>query len=520
MIFNFPLSIKTQLVFAFMTICTIIIIVVSYFNFISNVDQEKNSFIQNSEIQANLIADFSISPLVFLDMEGAEENLNKLKSDKNILKVIIFDNSDSIFAQYNPHNIPTAKNIELSAGTKIDKNSGFINFGNLIITVPLKHKDEVYGTLYIEKSTQLVTNLIKKVFNDIVLFAISLLLVIYVISVFISNYFLRPILSLAKSAEKIANSRNYNTRVEYNGKNEIGTLYKAFNNLLKDTEELTNNLEEKVQSRTSKLNKSLEDLKMTQQQLIESEKMSALGNLVSGIAHEINTPLGNAITTSSIIEKEATLILKDFNDGNLKKSTLEHKLDILNQSARLLNKTLNYASNLIKSFKQISIDQVTNDIRTFEIKTYIEDVFLTNHNILKQLPVEVEIIANDEINIRTSPGVIAQIFNNLIQNSVIHGFENFDRKAKISVFLVQKDDQVFIKYHDNGHGINYEIKNTIFEPFVTTKRNNGGTGLGLNIVYNLIAQKLKGTIKLEIEERIGTTFMISIPLVYSQKEDK
>ena len=521
------LSIKTQLIITFIAISSIIIFVVTYFNFISNVDQEKNSFIQNSIIQANLLADFSVSPLVFSDKEGAKENLDKLKNDTNIQRVIIFDNNQNIFAQYNPHKLENPSDIKYQEISLDDKNNGFLNYGILKISVPLKHKDEIYGILYLEKSTKIITKLLKKVFKDVIVFTLILLIIIYFICIFLSNYLLKPILFLAKSAEEIATTQNYSTRVEYNSKNEIGSLYKAFNKLLKDTESLTTNLEEKVNIRTKELNLktqelelSLDNLKKTQQQLIESEKMSALGNLVSGIAHEVNTPLGNAITSSSIIEKETSLLIKEFQEGTLKRSSMETKLDILSKSAKLLNKTLNYASDLIKSFKQISIDQVTNDIRIFEISHYIEDIFLTNHNKLKLIPVKVQIESESDIMIKTSPGVIAQIFNNLIQNSIIHGFENLEYDAKISVFLKTQEEYLIIDYIDNGVGINEDIKKKIFEPFVTTKRNAGGTGLGLNIVYNLIYQKLKGSIDVISEKNLGTKFTIKIPLIYSAEGKK
>lgn len=524
---TFNLSIKTQLITIIILISSIIIFVVTYFNFITIVDQEKNSFIQNSLIQGNLLADFSISPLVFLDKEGAKENLDKLESDKNIQRVIIFDNDKNIFAQYNPHNLDNPSNITYSKITLDNKKDGFLNYGTLKVSIPLKHKDEIYGILYLEKSTKIITILLQRIFYDIIIFTIILLIIIYLISFFLSNYLLKPILNLASSTEEIASNRNYSTRVNYSSENEIGSLYKAFNNLLIDTEDLTNTLEDKVNIRTNELNiktqeleLSLKNLKKTQQQLIESEKMSALGNLVSGIAHEINTPLGNAITSSSIIEKETYFLIKEFNEGNLKRSTMERKLNVLNESTKLLTKTLTYASGLIKSFKQISVDQVTNDIRIFGISHYLEDIFLTNHNKLKLIPVKVQIKSEENIMIKTSPGVIGQIFNNLIQNSVIHGFENFKSNAEISVSLKTQEEYLIIEYKDNGVGINPAIKNKIFEPFVTTKRNIGGTGVGLNIVYNLIYQKLKGSIEVISEKDMGTIFIIKIPLIYSIEEKK
>ncbi|WP_108061663.1 ATP-binding protein [Poseidonibacter lekithochrous] len=521
------LSIKTQLILTFIAISSIVIIVVSYFNFTSNIKQEKNSFIQNSLIQANLLADFSVSALVFRDMDGAKENLEKLKSDNNIQRVIIFDNQGDIFSEYNPLDIREIAQIDIKEVHLVSKKEEFLNYGILKISVPLKHNNIVYGTLYLEKSTAIITKLLKKLFSEVILFACVLLLLIYAISIFLSNYLLKPILSLASTAEEIASTQNYGTRVSYNSKNEIGSLYKAFNSLVKDTENLTNNLELQVNIRTKELNtktvqleESLIDLQQTQQKLIESEKLSALGNLVSGIAHEVNTPLGNAITGSSVITKETQALVEEFNDGTLKKSTMQRRLDVINETSSLLSRTLHYASGLIKSFKQISVDQVTNDIREIQIKDYIEEVFLTNHNKLKLVPAKVTIEANDDLVIKTSPGVISQIINNLIQNSIKHGFDNYKGEAQISVCIEEKDENLIIEYEDNGIGINEDIKEKVFEPFVTTKRNSGGTGLGLNIVYNLIIQKLKGSLEMTSTENIGTKFIITIPMKNSLMEKK
>lgn len=514
---KFSLSIKTKLVIILISISSTIVIGVTYFNFIANVKLEKNNFIQNSIIQANLFADFTVSALVFNDYDGAIENLKKLENDESILRVVIFDLDKKIFAEYNPFDIEEPAKINFKKISLEAQKNEFLKYGTLSFSIPLKHHDEIYGTLYIEKSTQIITDLLMKIFNEVIFFTLVLLLVIYGISIFLSNYLLGPILYLASTAEDIASSQNYATRVSYNSKNEIGSLYKAFNILLEDTENLTNNLEKKVKIRTEELEKSLIDLKQTQQKLIESEKMSALGNLVSGIAHEVNTPLGNAITGSSIIIKETENLQNDYNNETLTKSTMEKRLLVLNDTSKLLLKTLNYASGLIKSFKQISVDQVTNDIRVFDIKNYIQEIFLTNHNKLKIIPVKVE-IQGDNIEIKNSPGVIAQIFNNLIQNSIIHGFEDIKKEAQITVNIEQDDNNLIIKYEDNGNGIRDDIKERVYEPFVTTKRNTGGTGLGLNIVYNLVHQKLKGTLEMQSQKNLGTKFIIVIPKENSFKE--
>lgn len=511
---HFFISIKTQLISTFMVIGFVITVAVTYFNFNTNIAQQKNSFVQNSLIQANLLADFSVSALVFMDADGIKDNLNKLSNNKDILQVIVLDSDKNIFARYNP------KNLEIPANTNytdiniddIDNIDNFFDKGILKISIPIQHKNQVYGTLYIEKSTQIVDELIDSLFSKIITFTIILSLIIYVLSLILGNYLLRPILSLSKITKEIATTKDYSRRVRFRSKNEIGMLYKAFNSLLIDTHHLTNDLENQINDRTKELQYSLENLKNTQQQLIESEKMSALGNLVSGVAHEVNTPLGNALTSSSIISKETNELLEFLGNGTLKRSIMESKLDTLNQTSKLLQKTLEYASNLIKSFKQISVDQVTDDIRTFDIKNYIQEIILTNANKLKLIPVETEIICKEEkVEIQNSPGVIAQIINNFIQNSILHGFDNFTGKAKITIKIEKKPHQLILTYKDNGVGIKESIKDKIFEPFVTTKRNAGGTGLGLNIVYNLIYQKLKGSLQVKSKENQGVEFIVIMP---------
>ena len=523
---KFSFSIKTKLVLLFVTLSYVTILTISYFSFTLTIKFEKDSFTQNALVQANLLADFTASAVVFEDRIAAKESLEKLSNDKDILRVIIYDSGHNVFSSYNPrkNNDLVRLNLENIELEDVDK---FLYFKALKISVPIKHNDEVYGILYLEKSTQTITNKLLKVFEEILIFALILLVIIYLISILLSNYILKPILSLAKITNEISLSQNYNRKVIYTSNNEISILYQAFNSLLENINELRNDLENKVDirtielsSKTSLLESSLNDLKETQKQLVQAEKMSALGNLVSGIAHEVNTPLGNAITSSSIITKESKTLLEEFKNSTLTRSVMEKRLNILNDSSILLVKTLNYSSELIKSFKQISTDQITNDIRKIHLKEYIEEIFLTNNNKLKIIPVEIHIVENKEINIKISPGVIAQIFNNLIQNSILHAFDNFDGNAKIEVSLIEDDKFITIKYKDNGVGVNEKIKDKIFEPFVTTKRNKGGTGLGLNIVFNLVHKKLNGTLKLNDNLKIGCEFIIKIPLNIPIKENE
>jgi signal transduction histidine kinase len=238
--------------------------------------------------------------------------------------------------------------------------------------------------------------------------------------------------------------------------------------------------------------------------------MSALGALVSGVAHEVNTPLGNALIGSNIISIESEKLVNNLNNNTLKKSTLTQRLETINESSILLNKTLIYANDLIKSFKQVSVDQMTEEIRKINLNEYLNEIFLTNKNKLKQISVSININCSDDLNLNTFPGFISQIFNNFIQNSIIHGFEHKKQNCIISVEVKELENNLlYISYKDNGKGVNKEIEKKIFEPFVTDKKNNGGTGLGLSVVYNIVTHKLGGTINL-IHLELGCEFGITI----------
>jgi signal transduction histidine kinase len=239
--------------------------------------------------------------------------------------------------------------------------------------------------------------------------------------------------------------------------------------------------------------------------------MAALGALVSGVAHEVNTPLGNAVTGSTIIKKESSKLLASMKDGTLKKSSLEESLEHIDETARLLFKSINTAADLIRSFKKISIDQSIEQKRDFDIVEYVDEVVKTFRNKLKQIPVEVEIVSEKTLMVNSYPGVLAQILNNFIQNSIIHGFEHKRDDAKITIEITKNENSILFVYSDNGEGMADDFKLKAFEPFVTTKRNAGGTGLGLNIVYNIVTQKLNGSLVLETKLGEGTKFIIDIP---------
>lgn len=281
----------------------------------------------------------------------------------------------------------------------------------------------------------------------------------------------------------------------------------------KQEKELINhkeNLENLVKQRTIKLEESINELKLTQKQLVEAEKMSSLGELVAGVAHEINTPLGIALTSSTYISDQLDTLNELFSNNKLTKSSLTTITTNTVSSSSLLQSNLKKASKIITSFKQVAVDRTTEERREFNVYQYIEEILLSLKSEIEKTSHRINIICETDIVINSYPGAISQIMSHLILNSINHGFDGI-KKGKIDITITKGDEKLTIHYSDTGRGINQADLQKIYEPFYTTKRNRGRSGLGMNIVYNLITQRLKGVIQCESLINWGTDFYIEFP---------
>ncbi|MBD2187624.1 sensor histidine kinase [Pseudanabaena mucicola] len=265
-----------------------------------------------------------------------------------------------------------------------------------------------------------------------------------------------------------------------------------------------------LEKKSDDLETTLKDLSLTQHQLVEVKKMAALGALVAGVAHEINTPVGTSITLASTLADATHSLLKLVASGNLKKSSLSRYLEIASEVSSLILSNLRRAGELVHSFKQVAVDQSSSEKRDFKVKEYIEEVILSISPQLKYSLCKVFITGNDLTHIYSYPGALAQVITNLVNNSITHAYLP-NKTGDINIDIQQNGEQVIIQYSDDGIGIDQQIFDRIFEPFFTTAREKGGTGLGLHITYNLVTQKLQGSIKCESEVNKGTIFILTLP---------
>jgi signal transduction histidine kinase len=256
------------------------------------------------------------------------------------------------------------------------------------------------------------------------------------------------------------------------------------------------------------LEETIENLKQTQDKLVESEKMASLGSLVAGVAHEINTPVGIGLTGVSQLVEECNGISQRYQDGTLTENDFEDFIHSAKEIAGIVEKNLERTAHLVRSFKQVAVDQTSEEDRQVNIKHYFEEVVFSLASVLRKASAKVTIECAEDVFVLTNPGLLSQVLTNLIVNSVNHGFKERETgNIHIAVSSVG-EKELMLNYKDDGKGISKEHISKIFDPFFTTQRGAGGTGLGLNITYNIITNVLGGSIVCHSEEGKGVEFII------------
>ncbi len=284
---------------------------------------------------------------------------------------------------------------------------------------------------------------------------------------------------------------------------------------IENAKDLKNQVEKQtteLKATNDHLLKTLVELSETQQSLAEADKMAALGGLVAGVAHEINTPLGISITAVSHLNDSTHQFKSKFESGQLTKPDFLKFIETSDESIRILLNNTGKAAELIKSFKQVAVDQSSEGKRSFNLKTYIDEILLSLKPKLKHSACTISVNCNEHIEINSYPGALSQIITNLITNSLMHAFEETE-KGQISIDASTEGDNVIIIYKDNGKGMSSEVLEHLFEPFFTTRRGSGGSGLGAHIMYNIVVQKLQGTIQCNSSPNEGVEYTVRFPRV-------
>ncbi len=271
--------------------------------------------------------------------------------------------------------------------------------------------------------------------------------------------------------------------------------------------------EREIRSARDAAEAALRNLQETQNFLIEAEKLAALGRLVAGVAHEINNPVGTSLTVASSLERKASAFTAEVARGDLKRSSLNEFLDICHTASTQLICNLTRAAELVKSFKQVATDRNQSNQRTFDLGDLTEQVFVSLRPSLGKQGVTLNVECQPGLTMNSYPGPYGQVLTNLLLNSIAHEFPGgnggkVDVKAQAS-----GHDHVEIVFSDDGCGMSLDVRRKAFDPFFTTRRDQGGTGLGLHIVHSIVANCLGGRLNLDSEPNKGTKIQIILPRV-------
>jgi len=504
-----------------------------------NIQTIKERAVQNITVLGDIIAERSTAAIAFADSTQAEKNLHALRNMKHIKLACLYSDDSEVLATYKNKAFQILETPACPNNIKNNISTGIYINNQLLWGKKIIMDNSLIGFIYIITDDAFVFEEFYQGITQYMMIILVVILFSFIIANRAQRLISQPIVKLEYTARKIALNQNFSIRAEKTSNDELGDLIDTFNSMLDQTEknektlllqkELLEShqqhLEMEVKQRTSKLQRvnnelteTLVQLESMQEQLIESEKMASLGGLVAGIAHEVNTPIGICLTASSFLKECNDYLQKIYKKDEMTQQDFEEYIDTVDHSSDIIIHNIQRATEIVQNFKKVGVDQSTEEKRCFELKSYFYEIIKSLHPKLKRHNHKIEVFSENDLNINSYPGAFYQIFSNLILNSVIHGFEDLEN-GNIIISFKYIDKKLVIEYRDNGIGMSNEILNNVFEPFVTTKRHKGGSGLGAHIIYNIVTQQLQGTINCDSNTDSGVFFKIEMPIILCQNID-
>ena len=538
------LSIRSLFLWVVMSIATISLVSTSGLSIYTQINAYRHELDSHANLLSTMTVNIVASPLKNSSQALVEESLQFLDAADKVLNVHIYkslpDDSETQssverFASYNKGGqllIPGKQKqlINLDQNPLLTEDNDYLESSRKIFD---RETNDVLGWVYLRMSAEDFNHHIVKT----IIINLSVMLFLLVFSFLLAVRFQRrvttPIEKLSFFLQRTSRQRDYSARAKPSNVKEINVLSDDVNIMLTRIQEymhkqrqaeeqhrkLNASLEEMVSQRTNALKdanqeliQTLEKLHEFQRQIVQNEKMASLGDMVAGVAHEVNTPIGLGVTASTMMLDRLAVIERDFENKTLKASAMKRFMDESHENLNIIYRNLNRAAELISSFKQVAVDQSSESSRTFCFAQLVNEILLSLQPRLKKLQHNINVDCDPTLCVETKAGPINQIIINLIMNSVIHGFENIEKgQIDICAELITTN-KLKLVYRDNGIGIPSDIRKRIFDPFVTTKRGQGGSGLGMHLVYNLVTQALNGSISITSEVGSGVEFVIVFPV--------
>ncbi|WP_045857867.1 sensor histidine kinase [Teredinibacter purpureus] len=470
-----------------------------YENYQRTIEQESQAAAGS---YADLLQAGMTMPLWNVAPSLGEPLLDTVKIDPSVLRIVVQGVDGETFLQYEKDETSA-----LEESLEIVRNIAFE--GERLGSVSLMYSLKAARQRSAADSQLLLT---------IIIF--QLIFSLGVLSYFLRQRVVRPLTALEKAAGGIAGG-DLRTAIPVLQNDEFGRLSRQLEIMRGSLEQAFTTLEERVKERTAELvdlNKelkgTLDKLQQAQGNLVQSEKLAALGALVAGVAHELNTPLGNGLTVASSLYDSTRQIHRQFSEG-ITRTELENYLSDMDEGSHLVVASLERASELVSGFKQVAVDRTSAQRREFKLAEMLAETKMTMSPLFKHTPYKIRIDVPEMILMNSYPGPLGQIITNLMNNALIHAFDDRDH-GEIDIVAqpspIGGEAGVRLTISDDGHGIPEENLSKIFDPFFTTKLGEGGNGLGMHIVHNIVTGVLGGNIDVESQLGKGTCFTISIPL--------
>lgn len=488
-----------------MAILCVFLITTAY-AYYSDVREMEESITTKLEYTAAFISTSISDPVWDYDYDGVEHIGNSLFNDKEVALLIIRDDVSGVLY------VHELTGEAYSQEYVVTKNRAIAYEGSSIGSITLGITD-YYARERIMKKLQLSM-------IQLIVSVITLVIVVY----FISYQITKPLAVLETNAKRLSEGKKRIVLSAYKD-DEIGHLAKSFNAMgdiieasSQKLHEINDSLEEKVFLRTeelmqknSELNNALHSLKETQNELIQSSKLKLTTRLVSGVAHEINTPHGLTITIVTFLQEKLRLIQKSIEEGTYSEEDLYGAIVELEEASKSLEMNLRRVSQLMEHFRQLMLENQNQSATWFNVKDQLIKIQKTLMIELMTSNTIFEIVSPEDLIIKSFPSAFLQIITQLTRNAIHHGFDETDQGI-IRLTCDVKDKQLLITFSDNGRGLSEEVKEHVFTPFYKGNVRGGGSGLGLAIVENIVNVHLGGHIRCISKIDIGTQFEIQIPV--------
>lgn len=544
-------SIKRSLTSMVILITTLLVALACAVLSISFVADTHDRLLRQTGEFSQIVSENSTSFMVYNQPDVAERWLQSMRHSPDVLHVHLYrldsaTNSLKFFASYyadreSPIPVRFDRVQELTSPRLTDS--------YVETAVPIYVQEALQGYVYVRTS--------RLQYDDAKLYVIAIsgvistagLILSWLLSLWLRRAITRPLDNMVESIQEIARDKHYKRTLQEFDLQELDRVANAFNSLLsriqqhisrqeqaeRAASELNTELEAQVRQRTQKLYESNQELHQAletahryQSELVQAEKMSSLAKLVSGVAHEVNTPVGLAVTSTSILQDTLQTLKQKFADKKLTAQEFQRHMTSFDQNLALISRNISRTADLISNFSKLSMDQFSDEDRSIHLAKFWDDVEQSLRSRHSELA-EIELTADvpDNLVITTVPGPLNQVISQLVQNAVQHAFSQtaqphirftFELLASTSHDLAIDSDatseqhELQITCQDNGEGIPEELIKSVFDPFVTSKRGHGAAGLGLHLVYNLVAQVLHGHIELKSAPGEGTRYTITFPV--------